>query len=236
MQLLSQIGEHCAALPRSVARVLGKIATWSGGRRGSSTRSILVLSGTVTAMARGTCRALLANGSTISAWLGRGCGVDFPDLSVADDRFRLRRGGLLRRSIRSSARWPISTRWSPAPIRIGTAGDPGLRAEPQRPISIRWFADSRPRAGTAATIGISGAMRRRAAARQTIGCRISAARPGPGTIAAANITTTRFSADPAGPELAQPGGGDGHARGNAVLAAPRRGRLPRRRDVDAHQG
>jgi hypothetical protein len=98
-----------------------------------------------------------------------------------------------------------------------------------------WFTKAARRGKTRSATGTCGATPHRMAARPTTGSATSAARPGRSTRPPAS-TTSLLPARAARPELAQPRGARGDVRGAALLAAPRRGRLPHRCALSPGQG
>ena len=108
----------------------------------------------------------------------RRCDLDFPDLSIADGRLRLRHFRLLRH--RSAVR--VAGRFRPAVAakRIAAASRSFSISSPiTRRISIPGSRRADRRAPTPSAIGTSGAMPKPTVGRRTIGCRNSAGRPGP---------------------------------------------------------
>ena len=161
--------------------------------------------------------------------------LDFADLSLADGGFRLRRRRLLRHrsAVRHARRFRRARRRGAC---ARAEGHPRLRAEPHvRPASVV-SRKPRRRATTRNATGTSGATASRTARRRTTGSRSSAARPGPSTRPPGSIICTRFLRRAAGPQLAQPRRARGDVRRAALLARPRRRRLPRRCHLAADQG
>ena len=204
-----------------------------GGRRPSSTRSTRDRSPTPTATASATCRAsssrldYLAELGADAIWLS-------PIFPLADGRLRLRRGRLLRRrpavrhagrprppdrrrararacrssSTSSRTTRPTSTRgsWSRAPSRTSPKRD--------------WYVwrDARPDGSPPNNwVSFFG------------GTGVGVGR-GDGPVLPAPVPSQA-----ARPQLAQPRGAGGDVRRDAVLARPRRRRLPHRRPVAPRQ-
>ena len=167
-------------------------------------------------------------------WLGRRRALAVADLPLADGRLRLRRRRLLRRRPalrrprrpstparrRARARHPRAARLGPQP-HLRPA--PVVRREPRvaRLPQARLVPLARRRAGPPAQ-QLAGGLRRRP--RVDVGRRHRA------------VVPAHLPAPAARPQLGQPGGRRGHARRAALLAGPRRRRLPRRRRAPHRQG
>ena len=123
-----------------------------------------------------------------------------------------------------------------AGARARAQGDPRFRAQPHlRPASLV-PARAAPRATIRSATGTSGATRRRTAGRRTTGCRHFGGAAWEWDEATGQYYYHAFLQGAAGPQLAQSRGARGDARRAALLAGPRRRRLPRRRDLAPDQG
>ena len=137
-------------------------------------------------------------------------------------------------STRSSARSPTSTRWSTRPTRAASRSS-STSSRTTRPTGTRGSSSRAPRATPEARLvhlARPGARRRAA---QQLAQRVRRPRVDAGTRRRA-VLLPRLSPRAARPQLAQPRGPASHARRAALLARPRRRRLPRRRPLAARQG
>ena len=155
-------------------------------------------------------------------------------LSVAAGRLRLRRRRLLRR--RPGLRRSRGLRPAPGRLpRARAAPARRLRAEPHlRPAPLVPCRPVEPRRSEARLVRL--ARRRPRHAAQQLGRRLhQRARVDVGRRHVA-VVPPPVPARPARPELGQPRGGRGDARRDAVLARPRRRRLPHRRRARHREG
>ena len=162
--------------------------------------------------------------------------LDLADLSVADGRLRLRRLRLLRRrsAVRHARRTSTAARRR---ARARPEAHPRLRAQPHvRPASVvsSRAASSRDNPKRDWYIWRDPAPGRRAA--QQLAQQFRRQRPGRSTRRPASITTTPFCKEQPDLNWRNPDVRDGDARRAALLARPRRRRLPRRRHLAPHQG
>ncbi len=120
--------------------------------------------------------------------------------------------------------------------RARAEADPRLRAQPHlRPASLV-PGEPRARAPAPSATGTSGATRRRTAGRRTTGSATSAAPPGSGTRRPASIICHSFLKEQPDLNWRNPEVRAAMYDGAALLARPRRGRVPRGRALAADQG
>ena len=222
--------------PCSVPGRQGRRRTWRArslvARRRSSTRSIRGRSATATATASATWRASGAPRPPVVARRGRHLALAV--LPLADGRLRLRRRRLLRRrpGVRHAGGPRPAGRRGPRPRHPGAAR---LGAEPHLgPAPVVPRVPVVARRPEARLVRLARRPRRRAA--EQLAGRPSAGRPGRSTRPPASGTCTCSSPSSPTSTGRNPDGRRGHARRAAVLARPRRRRLPHRRGPLHRQG
>ena len=211
----------------------------AGGATPSSTRSTSAASPTATATASATSPAS-GPGCPTSRDLGVDAHLDHPVLPLADGRRAATTSPTTATSSRCSAPWPRPTRCiaeahDARPPGASSTSCPTTPPTSTRGSRRRWPpAPGSPgaRRATSSATG-RGAGRRRS--RRTTGSRSSAARPGRGSPDGA-VVPAPVRPRAARPQLGEPRGRAEFEDDPAVLARPRRRRLPHRRRPRAEEG